>query len=310
MPLLDRLLAGATPGGGYATAAARACWTGPLRRNVEAVDSFERLLREAAATPIEGWDFSRLGNRISTKPRPWDFKRIVEEHARRAPNLLDMGTGGGEWLASLSYRPPRTVATEAWHPNLDLARARLRQLGVTVVWYESARDNAVQTPDERRGRLPFPSASFDLIANRHETFLAREVARVLTPGGAFLTQQTGGNYDEFYDALALARPERSRREWSLALASEQLRQARLQIVDGAEDEKETTFADVGALAWYLRAIPWAVAGFSIESHRPHLQLLHERIDSEGPITLRQPTFWLKAVKPDSSPPGLPQPSPS
>jgi SAM-dependent methyltransferase len=263
------------------------------------VDSFERLLREAAATPVAGWDFARLGDRISTKPRPWDFKRIVEEHARRAPDLLDMGTGGGEWLASLSYRPPRTVATEAWHPNLDLAGGRLRPLGVTVVWYESARDNAEQTPDDQPGRLPFPSASFDLVTNRHETFLAREVVRVLTPGGTFLTQQTGGNYDEFYDALALARPERSSKEWTLALASEQLRRAGLQIVDGAEDEEETTFTDIGALAWYLRAIPWLIAGFFIDCHRSRLRRLHERIEAEGPLTLRQPTFWLKAVKPNA-----------
>jgi hypothetical protein len=55
------------------------------------VDSFERLLREAAETPIEGWDFSRLGDRISTRPRPWDFKHIVESRARRSPDLLDMG---------------------------------------------------------------------------------------------------------------------------------------------------------------------------------------------------------------------------
>lgn len=258
--------------------------------------TFDQLLQEAASTPIEGWDFSRLGERISTKPRPWDFKRIVEEHARRALDLLDMGTGGGEWLASLTYRPPRTVAIEGWQPNLDLAGARLRQLGVTVVSYEGARDNVEQTPDDRRGRLPFPSASLELIVNRHETFLAREVTRVLTPAGAFLTQQTGGNYDELYDALALDRPQRSGREWTLAFASEQLLRPGLQIVDGAEDEEETTFTDVGAFAWYLRAIPWVVPGFSIESHRPNLRRLHERIDVEGPITLRQPTFWLKAVK--------------
>jgi len=270
------------------------------------VDAFGRLLREAAVTPIEGWDFSRLGDRISTKPRPWDFKRMVEEHAQRAAHLLDMGTGGGEWLTSLSHRPPRTVATEAWHPNLDLAGARLRPLGVTVVWYEGARDNAEQTPEEQRGRLPFPSGSFELITNRHETFLAREVARVLIPGGAFLTQQTGGNYDEFYDALTLIPPERSGREWNLALASEQLSATGLEIIEGAEGEEETTFADVGALTWYLRAIPWLVAGFSIDGHRSHLRRLHERIEADGPITLRQPTFWLKAVKPDSPPRGGPR----
>lgn len=258
--------------------------------------AFDQLLDEAASTPTEGWDFSRFGDRISIKPLPWDFKRIVEGHARRASDLLDMGTGGGEWLGALSYRPPRTVATEAWRPNLDVAGANLRPLGITVVWYESARDNVEQDANETRGRLPFPSASFELVSNRHETFLAREVARVLTAGGTFLTQQTGGNYDQFYDALELARPQRTRGEWNLALAVEQLAAAGFSVVESAEHVEETTFADVGALAWYLRAVPWIVEGFSIETHRQDLERLHERVESEGAIAVRQPSFWLKAVK--------------
>jgi hypothetical protein len=35
----------------------------------------------------------------------------------------------------------------------------------------------------------------------------------------------------------------------------------------------------------------------IETHRSHLEELHERIRRTGPITVRQPAFWLKAVKP-------------
>ncbi len=77
------------------------------------------------------------------------------------------------------------MATEAWEPNVDVAGARLRPLGVTVVSVEAAPDNVDQTPDERRGRLPFPSESFDLVVNRHESFVAGEVARVLRPGGRF-----------------------------------------------------------------------------------------------------------------------------
>ena len=141
--------------------------------------NLDQLLREAEATPIEGWDLSRLGDRIATHPPAWDFKQIVEQHARQASDLLDMGTGGGEWLASLAYRPPRTIATEAWPPNVDVAGTKLRPLGVTVVWDGGAPDNVEQTPHEKQGRLPFPSASFELISNRHESFVAAEIDRVL-----------------------------------------------------------------------------------------------------------------------------------
>ncbi len=254
----------------------------------------QRLLDEASAHPVEGWDFGWLRERLSSTPLPWDFEEIVTEHARESPDLLDMGTGGGEWLASLTYRPPRTVATEGWAPNLDIAGARLRPLGVTVVSVEGAPDNAEQIPNEARGRLPFPDKSFALICSRHESFVAGEVARVLTQGGTFVTQQRGGNYDDFYDALGLTRPSGRSRAWNLALAIEQVGAADLHVIASAESEHEMTFSDVGAFAWYLRAVPWAVAGFSIESHRRNLEQMHDRIRSGGPVIIRQPSFWLKA----------------
>lgn len=124
--------------------------------------SLDRLLGEAEARPVTGWDFTWLGDRVRSSPLPWSFEEIVSSHARDSPDLLDLETGGGEWLAALAYRPPRTVATEAWPPNLDIAGARLRPLGITVVWDEGAGapDNVDQLPHEKRGRLPFPAESF------------------------------------------------------------------------------------------------------------------------------------------------------
>ena len=260
--------------------------------------SCDALLAEAESLPVGGWNLSVLGDRISIGPLPWDFDETVVNHARAAPDLLDLGTGGGEWLASLRYRPPRTVATEGWPPNVDVAGGRLRPLGITVVATEPAPDNVDQIGGEAggAGRLPFPSGSFALVTSRHESFVASELARVLVPGGTFLTQQVGGDYGDFYDALELPRPPSRKRRWDLGLAREQLARAGLRVVDSAEGTEVTTFADVGAFAWYLRLIPWTVEGFSIATHRPQLERLHERIAADGPLTIRLPAFWLKALK--------------
>ena len=67
-------------------------------------------------------------------------------------------------------------------------------------------------------------------------------------------------------------------------------------MDAEEAEETTLFADVGAIAWYLRAVPWAVPGFSVEAHRQHLARLDERLRVEGPLSVRQPAFWFHAVK--------------
>jgi SAM-dependent methyltransferase len=258
--------------------------------------SLDRLLDEAESAPVEGWDFSWLGHRMSTAPLPWRFDEIVVRLARRSPDLLDIGTGGGEWLARLPYRPPRTVATESWEPNVYVARVRLGPLGVDLVPVAAAPDNVDQDPGERRGALPFPDGSFSLVSSRHESFVAGEVARVLRSSGTFVTQQVGGSYNAFYDLLDLPRPPVADRRWDLSLATHKLEAVGLRVADSGQGTEVTTFTDVGALAWYLKAIPWTVPGFSIESHRPHLERLHERIRASGPVSAQLPAFWLAARK--------------
>lgn len=205
-----------------------------------------------------------------------------------------MGTGGGEWLAALPVRPARVVATEAWAPNVPVARERLAPLGIKVVQVEGAPDNTEQSPGETAGQLPFEDGSFDLITNRHESFLASEVARVLRPRGVFMTQQLGdGVFREFNELLSAEAPERQ--PWCLALAVEQVERAGLSVEQSAEDREEVTFSDVGALAWYLRMVPWTVADFSIDKYRARLGAIHEQIETTGPITLPLPGFYLAAA---------------
>src|SRR2546421_5614421 len=94
--------------------------------------SFGDLIDEAVRQPTKGWDFSWLGERMKTTPVPWDFTALASERARAAQSMLDMGTGGGEWLADLPERAPHTVATEAWAPNVPVAREQLAPLGIEV----------------------------------------------------------------------------------------------------------------------------------------------------------------------------------
>lgn len=257
--------------------------------------NFDQLMNEAELHPKRGWDFSWLGERMRTKPLSWDFTRLVAERARSAQDMLDMGTGGGEWLADLRTRPPHTVATEAWAPNVLVARERLAPLGIDVVQVEGAPDNALQGNHETGGGLPFEDCTFDLVTNRHESFVASEVSRVLRPGGGFLTQQLGdGIFREFNELLGAEVPQQ--KAWRLALAVEQLEQAGLATKSSAEDTEEVTFADVGALAWYLGMIPWTVPDFSITKYRDRLREVHEQIQASGPITLPLPGFYLEATK--------------
>lgn len=256
--------------------------------------ALDALLAEAETHPVEGWDFSWLGERAVTKPPPWDFAQIVARHAQRAPDLLDLGTGGGEWLASLRSRPARTAATEAWPPNVEVARRRLDPLGVEVVAVASAPDNVDQAPGLDFPALPFDDASFSLVVSRHESYVASEIARILRPGGTFLTQQLGGDPNGYRAALGL--PSVDEPVFDLPVARTQLEEAGLRVVVAEAGSGATTFADAGAFAYWLRAIPWLIEGFSISEFRDELARLEQRLNEEGPLRIEEPAFMVEAVK--------------
>jgi SAM-dependent methyltransferase len=262
---------------------------------VEAGSELDRSLGEAAGRSVEGWDFSWLGARLTTSGPAWDYTGLVLARVgcRAAGlDLLDLGTGGGEWLAALPRRPPRTVATESWPPNVPVAADRLRPFGVPVLWTEGAPDNAGQRLDERRGRLPVRSGVCHLVAARHESFLAAEVARVLAPGGQFVTQQVGDAGADLRGLLGL--PPAPPPVWTVQVAAAQLAAAGLVVTDTGDGDQVLTFGDVGALAWYLRAAPWVVPGFTVAAFADALARVQQRIDTEGPVSVRQPVFWLAA----------------
>lgn len=116
--------------------------------------------------------------------------------------------------------------------------------------------------------------------------------------GCFLTQQIENGWaDDFYRLLDLQPPPPPPRRWSLALAVAQVEAAGLHVVARGEADERRAFLDVGALAWYLRVIPWAVPDFTIDVFRPRLAQLHAQIASDGLLTVRVPHFWLEAHKP-------------
>ncbi len=257
------------------------------------------LLTEAARHPIRGWDFSWLHKegRFEEDSLPWDYSEMVSGKAQRSPDLLDLGTGGGERLASISPHPRLTVATESYPPNVGVAGRRLAPMGIHVVQTSGAPDNNEQRDIGTRGSLPFRDGAFHMVVDRNEAFLAHEVARVLAPGGVFLTEQSGSaEIPEVYRLLGVDSPPDPNPPWNLGLATEQIIAAGLTLLGGAEATFAMTFHDVGALAWYLRAVPWVLPGFSVKRHRARLEQLHSKIVDKGPLRIPRYAFWLEARK--------------
>ena len=128
---------------------------------------------------FSGWDFSYINNRIKEEKLPWNYEEIVRNYLDDTTRLLDMGTGGGEFLLTLNHPYNLTSVTESYIPNYDLCNKKLGSLGIEVKYVEN--DN----------RIPFPDKMFDIIINRHESFELSEVYRIFKSGGIFITQQVG-----------------------------------------------------------------------------------------------------------------------
>jgi len=173
--------------------------------------------------PFEGWGFSHITatGRMADAPLSWSYTSKLLIHLRKAQSLLDMGTGGGEFLSYLQPLPPYTCATEGYAPNVPVARQRLEPQGVQVYEYIT---------------------------------------------------------------------------WSLEYAVKQLQDAGWNIVEQKEDHPITRFFDVGAIVYYLKAVPWQIPDFSVEGYFDKLEQIHNQIERQGHIDFHSHRFLIVAKK--------------
>ncbi|MGI5839216.1 MAG: class I SAM-dependent methyltransferase [bacterium] len=236
--------------------------------------------------PFCGWDFSALAGRMVTAPLSWDYRAIVVARLPHVRSLLDLDTGGGEFLAGLQPLPPKTTATEAYPPNIPVARATLEPLGVSVV----------ATKIGKEDNLPFAADSFDLVINRHGSYVPREIHRILKPGCQFVTQQVGGENNLELNRLLGAPADFGSLHWNLDSAVTALRAAGFRIIEQAEEYPVTRVYDTGAIIYYLKAIPWQVPDFGIDRYYEPLVGIYNAVRDQGYVEMREHRFLLVGEK--------------
>jgi len=178
------------------------------------------------------------------------------------------------------------VATEGWEPNVRRAAQRLHP-----------RRGWVVVTQEDRPTLPFGAGTFDLIVSRHPVVTWwDEVARVLRPGGRYLSQQVGPHsmreVSEFFRG-----PQPATSPRSPELAREKAATAGLRVDDLRMERLRATFADVGAVVYFLRLVIWTVPDFSVERYRDRLTAMHREITTNGPFVAHATRFLIEATKP-------------
>ena len=233
--------------------------------------------------PFTGWDFSYLEGRMIEEQPPWSYPDLAAERMQRASAMLDMGTGGGERLLALRDAWPREVTvTEDYPLNVALARSRLEPLGVRVEVVPLTHD----------APMPFADGEFDLVLNRHSGLNCNEIARTLAPGGVFLTQQVHGLWAQ--DLLAVFDAHPPWPDSTPEIYVPRLERAGLTIERQETWRGQLTFTDVGAIVYYLKAVPWLVPGFAVDRHRDHLLGLQHRLDAGETLTFDARLYLIEA----------------
>jgi SAM-dependent methyltransferase len=155
---------------------------------------------------------------------------------------------------------------QAWPPNVGVAARTLAPLGGRVV---------------ASGAMPFRDGSFDLVTSRHPVRTRwAEIARVLRPGGVFLSQQIGaGTNRELTEAMMGPQPPAARQHPDQIVAAAEA--AGLAIVEVRAERLRAEFYDVGAVAHFLRKVIWTVPDFTIAKYRDRLRAVHEEITVKG-----------------------------
>ena len=240
---------------------------------------------EESAAHIHGWDFSHIADRYTEQDDlPWDYRETVLQHLAPEMKLLDIDTGGGEFLRALNHPFKNTAATENFPPNVALCRNILTPLGIDF------------RPADGNGRLPFEDGKFDIVIDRHGDFNAAEIYRVLKPGGIFITQQVGAENDRELVRLLCGETPLPFPDQYLDIAEKAFRDAGFEILRAEEAFRPIRFYDVGALVWFARIIQWEFPGFSVDTHLESLRNAQQLLEEQGYIEGTTHRFLLLARK--------------
>lgn len=226
--------------------------------------------KEEQAT-FKGWDFSHLENRWDEEALPWSYKDILKKYLNQDCKLLDMGTGGGEFLLSLNHPYNNTAVTEMWPPNCEICKQNLEPLGIDV--------NQVFDDSE----LPFEDNTFDIIINRHESFDIKEVYRILKPDGIFITQQVGGKNNEVLSKALIKDFIPLYSDNTLDTNLKSLENNSFEVIYANEYFPYLRFKDIGAIVYFANIIEWEFPNFSVENCYEELCSLNEDIGLKGYI---------------------------
>jgi ubiquinone/menaquinone biosynthesis C-methylase UbiE len=156
--------------------------------------------------PLLKWQFDVLAPRwesMRMEDSLASYEAGLEAMASAPARALDLGTGTGAGAVAIARRFP-----EAQVVGVDLSAAMLDEARRSLS--DDVRDR-IELRQADGSVLPFPDASFDLVAHANMIPFFDELTRVLAPGGYALFAFSGGAQTPIYVSPQTLRGELERR---------------------------------------------------------------------------------------------------
>jgi SAM-dependent methyltransferase len=234
---------------------------------------------------VRGWDFSQI--KFSSEGPRINYRRVVESHLARNQRLLDIGTGGGEKFLKFAPKVKEAIGIDSDPKMIETARENSRKSGLFNVEFEVC--------DSKK--LKFGNQEFDVVIDRQAPFNAKEVARVLKPGGVFITQQVSEgdklNFKKIFqrgDSYGIKRG---------ALKNKYLRELQEAGMGIIEEKTANTieyYQSMEDVVFLLANTP-IVPDFDFENEQNKLKQIEERFTTEKGIKTNAERFLIVAKKP-------------
>ena len=148
---------------------------------------------------IENWEFSMINYTVE-KITDWDMYKEISSYTDENSLCLDLGTGGGEKAIKYYPKVGMLVATDFSEEMIKTAKSNLK--GKKRIKFAQM-DNL---------KINFPDEIFSLVSARHTVINAKEIYRVLEPGGVVVIEGVDkGDCIELMDTFKKGDVERGKK---------------------------------------------------------------------------------------------------
>jgi ubiquinone/menaquinone biosynthesis C-methylase UbiE len=235
---------------------------------------------------VKGWDFPQI--KFSSEGPRINYRRVVESYLDRNQKLLDIGTGGGEKFLKFAPKVKEAIGIDVDPKMIETARENLRKSGLPNVKFEVCDSE----------KLKFGNREFDVVIDRQAPFNPKEVARVLKPGGVFITQQVSEgdklNFKKIFqrgDSYGIKPGTLENRYLR------ELQEAGMKIIEEKTANTIEYYRSMDDVIFLLANTP-IVPDFDFEREQDKLKQIEERFTTEKGIKMNAERFLIVAKKPE------------